>query len=58
MLLSVVVTLLVVGVLLWAFNAYVTPIDPTIKKLINVVVIVATILWLIKAFGLLRYLPH
>lgn len=51
-LISVVIVLIVVGVLLWAVNQYI-PMDATIKKILNVVVIIAVILWLLTAFGVL-----
>ena len=49
-LLSLVITLIVVGVLLWLVNAYI-PMDATIKRILNVVVVIAVVLWLLKAFG-------
>ena len=51
-LVSLVVTLIVVGILLYCVNTYV-PLDPKIKKIVNIVVVVAVVLWLIAAFGLL-----
>ena len=39
-LISLVVTLIVVGVLLWLINIYI-PMDGKIKKIINVVVVIA-----------------
>lgn len=62
-LISFVVVLMVVGILLWAFNTYVTMIDGTIKQIINIVVIIAVILWCLAAFGILGdissvRLPH
>jgi hypothetical protein len=42
----------VVGVLLWAVNAYI-PMDPKIKTILNVVVVIAVVLWLLQAFGVL-----
>lgn len=51
-LVSLVVTLIVVGVLLWLVNNYI-PLDPKIKMILNVVVIIAVVLWLLSAFGLL-----
>lgn len=51
-LLSLVVTLIVVGILLWLMNTYV-PMDAQIKKIINIVVIIVVVLWLLTVFGLL-----
>lgn len=48
--LSLVITLIVIGVLLWLLNAYV-PMDAKIKKIINVVVVVCVVIWLLNAFG-------
>ena len=51
-LISLAVTLIVIGVLLWLVNTYI-PMDAKIKKILNVVVVVAVILWLLYAFGLI-----
>lgn len=51
-LISLVITLIVVGVLLWLINTYI-PMDGKIKKIINIVVVVAVVLWLLSAFGVL-----
>ncbi len=51
-LISLIVTLVVVGVILWLINNYI-PMDGNIKKILNVVVILVVILWLLTAFGLL-----
>jgi type IV secretory pathway TrbL component len=51
-LISILVVLLVVGVLLWAIRKL--PIDPMVMNLIYVVVVVALVLWLLQAFGLLH----
>ena len=48
-LISIVVTLIIIGLLLWAVNKM-PFIDVTIKKIINIVVIVAVALWLIELF--------
>jgi hypothetical protein len=53
-LISLVVALIVVGVLLWLVNTYI-PMDGKIKKILNVVVVVAVILWLLVAFGVLGH---
>jgi len=50
-LLYVLLAIIVVGVLLWAFNQYVTAIDPKFKKLVNIVAIVGTVIWLLYVFG-------
>jgi hypothetical protein len=51
-LITLVVTLVVVGLILWLINNYI-PMDGTIKKILNVVVVIAVILWLLSVFGLL-----
>lgn len=51
-LISLVVVLVLVGVLLWAANTYI-PMDPKIKSIMNVVVVIAVVLWLLSVFGLL-----
>ena len=51
-LINLVVTLIVVGVLLWLVNTYI-PMDAKIKQIMNAVVVIAVILWLLSAFGLI-----
>lgn len=51
-LISVIIALIVIGVLLWLVNNYI-PMDGKIKQILNVVVVVAVVLWLLSAFGLL-----
>jgi hypothetical protein len=51
-LISVIVTLIVVGVILWLANTYI-PMDGKIKKILNVVVIIVVVIWLLQAFGIL-----
>jgi hypothetical protein len=51
-LISIVITLIVVGVLLWLVNNYI-PMDGKIKNILNIVVVIAVILWLLSAFGVL-----
>lgn len=46
------VTLVVVGVALWAVNTYI-PMDQKIRTILNVVVAVLAVLWLLRGFGLL-----
>jgi hypothetical protein len=45
-LISLIIILLVVGVVLWLINTYV-PMDPKIKRILNVAVVVLVILWLL-----------
>lgn len=51
-LIQLVITLVVVGVILWLINGYI-PMETTIKKILNAVVIIAVILWLLSVFGLI-----
>ena len=51
-LISIVITLIVVGVLLWLVNTYI-PMDGKIKKVLNIVVMVVVVLWLLNIFGVL-----
>jgi hypothetical protein len=56
-LIGLVLTLVVVGVLLWLLNNYV-PMDGKIKRIINVVVVIVVVIWLLQAFGLLGSLQN
>ena len=51
-LVNLVVTLIVVGVLLWLVNAYI-PMDRKIKSILNAVIVIAVVLWLLSVFGVL-----
>jgi hypothetical protein len=51
-LINVVVTLIVIGVLLWLINTYI-PMQSTIKSIINIVVVIAVVLWLLYGFGII-----
>ncbi len=51
-LIQLIVVLVVFGVILWAINTYI-PMDGNIKKILNVVVIIAAILFVLSAFGIL-----
>ena len=52
-LINVVLTLVVVGVVLWLINSYI-PMQSTIKSILNVVVVIAVILWLLYGFGVIN----
>jgi hypothetical protein len=49
---SIVIVLCVVGLLLWLVNTYL-PLQPPFKTIINAVVVIAVVLWLLSAFGVL-----
>jgi hypothetical protein len=50
-LISIVIALIVVGVALWLINTYI-PMASSIKTILNIVVVVAVVIWLLQAFGL------
>lgn len=51
-LIHLVLVLVVVGVIVWVINSYI-PMQSTIKKILNAVVVIVVILWLLSAFGLI-----
>jgi hypothetical protein len=51
-LINLVIILVVVGVVLWLINNYI-PMQTTMKKILNAVVIIAVILWLLSVFGVI-----
>lgn len=51
-LINLVITLIVVGVLLWLVNTYI-PMDGKIKQILNLVVVIAVVIWLLQAFGVM-----
>ncbi|CAN5432082.1 hypothetical protein BH10BAC5_BH10BAC5_23430 [soil metagenome] len=53
---TIVLTLIVVGVVLWLIN-YI-PMQSTIKRILNAVVVIFVIIWLLKVFGLWAYLTN
>ena len=54
-LLHILLTLIVVGVLLWLVNNFI-PMQSSIKGILNGVVVIVVVLWLLEAFGLLSNL--
>jgi len=61
-LISLIITLVVVGVLLWLVNSFL-PMDGKIKQILNVVVIIGVILWLLSMFNVFGHaatvgVPH
>jgi hypothetical protein len=53
-LITVVITLIVIGVLLWLINTYI-PMAASIKSILNFVVVVAVVIWLLYGFGVLGH---
>ena len=56
-LIQVVLTLIVVGVLLWLVNSYI-PMAGSIKSILNAVVVIVVVLWLLSVFGLMGELSN
>jgi len=50
--LTIIITLVVAGLVLWLINTYI-PMDRKIKSILNIVVVILLIFWLLKVFGLL-----
>ena len=50
---NVIVTLIVIGVVLWLINLI--PMQSTIKSIINAVVVIAVVLWLLYGFGIINH---
>jgi hypothetical protein len=48
-LISLIVTIIVVGVLLWLVNSLI-PMDAKVKQILNAVVIIILVLWLLNIF--------
>ena len=55
-LVTIVITLLVIGALLWLINLI--PMQGTIKGLLNLVVVIVVVIWLLKVFNLLSYITQ
>ena len=53
-LIQILLTLIVVGVLLWLVNLI--PMQGTIKSILNSVVVIFVVIWLLNVFGLMPYL--
>jgi prepilin signal peptidase PulO-like enzyme (type II secretory pathway) len=49
---TLIVTLIVIGVLLWLINIYI-PMDPKIRQIVNGAVVVAVVVWLLNVLGLM-----
>jgi hypothetical protein len=53
-LISLIITLVVIGIILWLINTYI-PMDGKIKKILNVVVVICVIVWLLSVFGVISH---
>ena len=51
---SLIITLIVVGVLLSLVNTYI-PMDSKIKQILNAVVVICVVVWLLGVFGVLGH---
>ena len=51
-LISLIITIVVVGLLLWVINSFI-PMESRIKSILNVVVIIVLVLWLLQSFGII-----
>jgi len=50
----ILVTLVIIGVILWLVNTYI-PMAPQIRTVINVVIVLMLCIWLLNIFGLTNY---
>ena len=50
-LVNLVIALVVVGLLLWLINTYI-PMAASIKTILNIVVVVAVVIWILQVTGL------
>lgn len=51
-LIHLVIVLVVVGVILWVINNYI-PMQSSMRKILNAVVVIAVIIWLLSVFGII-----
>jgi hypothetical protein len=56
-LLDIVVTLVIVGIILWLINRFI-PMASSIKTILNVVVVIAVIWWLLSILGVVAPLRN
>lgn len=49
---SIIITLVVVGVAMWAVNTFI-PMARPIKSILNIIVVVIVCLWLLQTFGII-----
>lgn len=51
-LIGFIIVVVLVGAILWAVNKYI-PMDETVRKILNVVVIIALVIWILSVFDIL-----
>jgi len=56
-LVTLVITLAIVGLLLWLVNRFI-PMQSQIKGILNGIVVIAVVIWLLRVFGLFDYLTQ
>jgi hypothetical protein len=56
-LMQLVITLVVIGILLWLVNRFI-PMQSSIKSILNGVVVICVVLWIVNLFGLVGPLHH
>ena len=50
-LISIIITLVIVGLILWLINRFI-PMASSIKTILNIVVVIVVIIWLLKKFNI------
>lgn len=55
--LTIIFVLVIIGLLLYAINAYI-PMAENIKKILNIAVVVFVVIWLLKEVGAWAYLSN
>jgi len=56
-LIQLVVTLIIVGFLMWLVNRFI-PMQSTIKGILNGLVAILVVIWLVNVFGLMHYITR
>lgn len=56
-LLSIIIAIVVVGLILYAINRWV-PMQPNVKNILNIAVIIILCLWLLRGLGFLTFLHN
>ena len=56
-LMTVLITLIVIGVMLWLVNTYI-PMDAKIKQILNIVAVIATAVWVLNVFGVMGHMGN